>query len=58
MTGREDIGTLKGLLGISEYVGNDDNSLGGVLGSGCVCIRIQLAQKEHTTESKGRLTSL
>jgi hypothetical protein len=44
MTGREDIGTLKGLIGISEDVGNDDNSLGGVVGSCCVCIGIQLAE--------------
>lgn len=34
MTGREDIGTLKGLVGESEDVGNDDNPLSGVLGSG------------------------
>lgn len=34
MTGREDIGTLKGLVGKSEDVGNDDNPLSDVLGSG------------------------
>lgn len=58
MTGREDIGTLKGLVGESEDVGNDDNPLSGVLGSGGVYIRIQSVLKEHAIVPKGRLTSL
>lgn len=38
ITGREDIGTLKRLVGISEDVGNDYNSLSSVLGPDCTAL--------------------